>query len=256
MKPRRVVPSHIHRVPPPQQVRREEVTSNTCALGPLTEAIDTFEQELGGREVLRATLFLGESLSPALQRLLILLSSQQKVRSSLSTLCQKAGVAPGDFFAAFKGAMIARAQILMLHRVAHDGPAVMEAILLQARDREESCPFCKGDGSKSTSDGLVPCRACKGTGVRKVHGKLPQQKLVLELLGFLKKSGGLTILQNNQQGIAVTSPVPASIGGSLGALQQVIGDLMYGSTAKTLSKEAPAAPEEEPEAPQVLDAQP
>ena len=180
---------HARPVAEPESSRPAD--ENVLAKRNLANALNEFEQQIGGRDVLRDVLILGERLDNRLQKLLILLSSSQLTRTPLYNLCKKARVEPGEFFAALKPALIARAQVLMLHRVARSGPAVVASILDQAMDRHVPCPACDGDGQ---IDGK-PCKKCHGTTIKKLPGKLAQQKLVLDLLGFLKKGGGLTITQ-------------------------------------------------------------
>lgn len=213
----------------------------------MIDALDGIEKALGGRSAIYSTLILAEQLDPSLKKLLYMMQSVHFARTPLYTICERAHIHPGDFLAVLKAAMISRAQLMMLHKVVVEGPEVMNALLAQAVDREELCPKCEGEGKTGSGEQESTCKACKGKGTKKIAGKIAQQKIVLELLGFLKKTGGLTIMQNNQQGV-VTPVNPPSVGGSLEALQQVVTDLMYGKALPSSVKAAKQAIQAAPEA--------
>lgn len=202
-------------------------------------AIQAFEKLLGGRAGLAADLLLSPDLTPTIRRVLELIYDPRFDREPLGRLCAKAGLTPGEFFAAFRDAAIAKAHVQALQKLADALPQLTVDLLTQAVHHEETCHRCEGETTITVTmkakrrgqppiDTIKTCPTCRGTGLVRVKADLETQKIALELIGLLKKSGGITLTQQ-QLTMSAKPSLDASESplGGLAQLQQAVSGILF-----------------------------
>lgn len=213
-------------------------------------SVAAFEKAIGGRPALIEALASGAE-SPDVQAVLRIIADPHYDRWTLARICQKAGITPWQLFSAFKSAAIARAHVLALLEGANRTPQVTKEIFDSAVKHEETCTACNGLGTivseptkKDPNPPPATCLHCNGVGTLWVPGSLEHQKLALDLVGLVKKSGGVQIA------VPITNNLPGSQpGGSLEQLQQAVSTILY------RSRQSPQ-PSDEPEPSEPIDVEP
>ena len=209
-------------------------------------AIAAFETVLGGRELLTAELITSPDLTPAIQRVLTLIYDPRFDREPLGHLCAKAGVSPGEFFASFRDATLAKANVQAMRQIAEALPKLTADLLVQSVGHDERCEDCQGEktirvtvadkqGRKRQVD--QPCSACRGKGTVWVKGNLEVQKIALELAGLLRKGGGGVSITNQQLNVQKSAAVDAGGADGLAQLQQAVSGILFG---RDLPRSSPA----------------
>lgn len=218
------------------------LASPTFANPHAAPAVKTFEAVLGGRSALAEELLTSPELTPRIQRVLTLILDPRFDKYPLAYLCEKAGVLPGDLFASFRDATLAKANLLALRVAADKLPGMLAEMMRDAVDREIVCPECQGlrvttpeptDAQKNPTP--ERCRSCFGHGVTILKADRAVQKIALELTGLLRKNGGITVQQTNQT-LQVNDPPVTTGAGGLAQLQQAVSGILFGGPLR------PAAP--------------
>lgn len=152
------------------------------------EAIEAFARAVGGRDQLAESLAIAGAGSDV-EHITALLLDPRYARWPLPRLCATAGISVAQLFAAYRKAGLARAHIRATHTIAEKLPAVVTDVM----DRALSDPTVE------------------------------RHKLALELGQLLEKKGGILVQQNN-----LAQTTMATGAGSLEALQQAVGDVLFG----------------------------
>ncbi len=212
----------------------------------IAAAANQIEKDLGGRAAIVAALAVTD-LTPEISLIVGFLGDPQYDTTPLADLCQQAGIAPAEVLAAYKAAVVGRAQLLSLATVAAEGPKVVAALTKRAQDHTVPCLECRGTGktkrlrkdpkTKVEQEVDEICVPCSGLGTVLRHADPAAQDRVLDLLGLLPKGSGssLAIGVNIQQG----STGSAFGGGSLEQLQDAVSTIL--TTARTTRANQPAA---------------
>jgi hypothetical protein len=167
-----------------------------------TEAIEVFAKAVGGRQQLADTLALAGTGS-SVEQITTLLLDPRYAQWSLARLCQTVGITVAELFAAYRTAMIARAQIESTHIIAKKLPPIVTDVM-----------------DKALSDPTVE-----------------RHKLALELGQLLDKKGGFLVQQN-----VVAAQLSAAAPGALEQLQQAVGDLLFGGAPVPTPPSEPGDP--------------
>lgn len=158
----------------------------------------TFEHAIGGRSVLVEEMQEAE-LDPAQQRLLALLEDPGHSHVSLATLCKLAGLRMAEVIQFMRDHTWNKAFLAAHRKFAERLSGVAEQVALEATNHTERCGCTYG------ATGEIPanpdCKNCKGKGLQYFRGSHDHQTTVLEVMGLLKKGGGVTV--NNQQNVGV-----------------------------------------------------
>lgn len=162
-------------------------------------ALEQFEAQVGGREVLVETLELAQ-LDKKQEHLLNLLLDPRRQKDTINTIARDAGMKPAAVIELFRSASFAKAHALAMNHMATALPAVVEDITSKAIDAKIECPTCFG--AKQISN--VDCPTCYGKGQIMRYSDLDRQKILLESAGITKKGGGVSVSVNQQ--VAVTNP--------------------------------------------------
>jgi len=196
----------------------------------LSYAIETFEQQLGGREVLVEVLAQADS-SDTIQRILSFLGNADHQHNSLATVCLLADCTPGDLFLAYERALKTRAKVLASIPIARELPYVAEDAMRRARTHKVLCPECNGTRHvKTRVKGEVvvsPCQWCEEGWINQ-EPSLDQQKLALELGELVQRSGGTSIHNENVQ---ETKTLNVGLGASLAKLQAEAAKIVFTTQA-------------------------
>jgi hypothetical protein len=193
-------------------------------------AVEAFQQAVGGRAALIDALEIG-SPRPEIDKVLDLLADGRFDRTSLREVCDLAGITVAELMVAFRSATLIKAQIAATAQIAARIGPIVDDVLTRAAPHDAICETCGGRGQITPDPTRVvpnpspqPCRPCQGRGHRRVVPDLERQKLALDLAELLKKSGGLTITQQQM------TVLPASRGGvgDLERLQAALGDVFTG----------------------------
>lgn len=211
------------------------------------KAIEAFEEALGGREAMVQELLTSPDLSDPIRKVLTLILDPRFGQESLGYLCASAGVAPGEVFAAFRDATVAKANIHALRLVAARLPEITLKVIEAALGAEISCPKCYGVGmvDKRVKDKLIEavCPACHGTKVIKQQPDPDRQDRILELVGLLKGSGSAISITNQQQNNVAIPTEDVAGGAGLAQLQQAVSSLLFARPAVIdVTPTAPAGP--------------
>lgn len=225
------------------------------------KAVEVFVAVLGGREGLINELLISPEITPRIQSVLTLVLDPRFADYPLAYLCDKAGLVPGEVFAAFRDAKVALANIEAMRRVANALPDIVDQFLRDAVDREQSCAVCHGTGTVTVQEGSrrtapkaprhAPCKDCYGRGTILVPANREAQKTVFEIIGLLRKSG-LSVNQFTQlnQQTTLDLQVDASDGSAgLAQLQQAVSGILFGQplALPVPQGEESLAPERAPE---------
>lgn len=226
-----MVPAGAISLRPPTAVAEVPLFEHEAA----APAIETFQAALGGRAHLTEELLASPDLTTPIRKVLTLILDPRFDQYPLAAICAKAQITPGEFFAAFRDATLAKATILALRTVATKLTEVVTAVITDALDHPALCPLCTGSKKylhvpKKGDPSIVDCPRCNGTGHVIVAADADKQKTVLELAGLLKKGGGISIgmQQTAVAQAAATSTSPTS-GVTLAQQQQVIHDILRGT---------------------------
>lgn len=202
-------------------------------------AVAMFEEVLGGRPGLVAELLTSPDITPRIKSVLNLTLDPRYDHHSLAYLCAKAGVAPGEVFAAFKDAAIAKAHVHAVKLVAEQIPQIMAEMLQQATTHDATCGTCGGlkvtfpEPTKQNAHPTpVTCVSCDGKGTISMPGLRDVQKLALELIGLTGKNGGIQMIQQNNTQVNV-SEGSGSIAGGLAQLQQAVSGILFGGGGRS-----------------------
>jgi hypothetical protein len=170
----------------------------------LREALDRFEEALGGRDSLVEALLLAPP-DPDRDALMGLLADPQNDMRTLGTIAGDLDFSAGEVLALFRDGERAKAQILALHEVTSQAPAVARDVMRRAQNHYRLCSGCNGTGQTwfqaEDKDGTpigdptkVAHRFCEGTGQILVDASLDHQKLALDMSGLISKSGPGTVV--------------------------------------------------------------
>lgn len=194
-------------------------------------AIDTFAKVLGGRADLAAELLTSPDLTAPIRKVLLLILDPRFDRHSLSKLCDEAGLTPGEFFAAFRDATLAKANITAIRKVAERLVAITECVLDGAVNQLIVCEECNGStqqlyppARKGQDPTIGKCLRCNGHGEVPVRADFEKQKIALELGGLLKKGPAVQLNQLHQS-LHLTQ---SGSGSNLAQLQQAAAAVMFG----------------------------
>jgi hypothetical protein len=179
-----------------------------------TGAIEVFTKAVGGRQQLAEVLAVA---SPAgeLDTVTTYLLDPRYEAWSLSRLCTHAGITVAHLFAAYKKALLVRAQIEATHIIAAKLPPVVDDVMTRAAPQRVAC---------SCLEATRPaCPTCRGTGLTTSEPAVDRQKLALELGQLLEKKGGIVMQQNTIAAGALASTRT----GALEQLHQAVGDLLF-----------------------------
>lgn len=241
----------------PRQVLRQAAaltvspTAEVEARDSADAALRAFLSAVGGRQALVETLELGATATEV-DRVLDLLADPRYESWSVARICRLAGLSVADLLTAFRSATLIRAQVKATVAIAKQLPAVVEDVMKRAQPYEETCDVCDGLGQvtpKPTKKNPNPppehCRACKATGRRMLLPDLERQKLALDLGDLVKKSGGITLSQQN-----LTVHAGGGVGqtGLLERQQQALARALAAPLVLDLPSEPAAPPPAEPEA--------
>lgn len=200
--------------------------------------ITQIERNLGGRDVILAELLRAPNLDPQIRALLDLLYDPRFDQLPLPILCERVGITPGDLFAAFRDATIATAHIHAVRMVAARLPQVITNLVDQAVDHQAPCPSCEG----TKVEGQI-CPRCKDRGTITVMANADQQKVVLEMMGLLKKGVGFQLTDNSTTTITQQQTnLGGGAGGSLFDLQKAVGAVLHRQALRLPTTETAAVP--------------
>lgn len=204
--------------------------------------LQEIEADLGGRDALVGMLALAP-LTPDLHFILGLLGDPRSKGQSLAAICAMGNVLPGELLRQLASAALLRGKVLAQQKIATGIAAVAEDVMRRAAPYEDVCNGgCSGTGSitqdpspTNPNPGPEPCEVCRGTGKLIYRPDLERQKLAIEMAQLLPKSGGINILnqQNNQGG---------SVSGGQGLAEQVTkltDRILYGSGTLEEAQERP-----------------
>jgi hypothetical protein len=170
----------------------------------LREALDRFEEALGGRDLLVEALLLAPP-DPDRDALMGLLADPQNDYRTLGTIAGDLNFSAGEVLALFRDGERAKAQILALHEVTSQAPAVARDVMRRAQNHYRLCTGCNGSGEvwdqpknkagDPIGDAVKVAHAyCDGTGQILVDASLDHQKIALDLVGLLSKGGPGTVV--------------------------------------------------------------
>lgn len=111
-------------------------------------------------------------------------------------LCVAAGVKPSEILHFFRESLYARSFVDAHRRMAERLPEVAGDVAEKALNHVEECGACKVRGVVEEG-----CPACGGTGQVYYRASFQHQTTVLEVMGMLKRGGGVTV--NQQQNVGV-----------------------------------------------------
>lgn len=157
-----------------------------------------FEKALGGREALVEELSSAD-LDPRQQKLIDLIIDPVNESVGLAKLCSLAGLRPSELLHMFREATWARAYTEAHRKIAERVPDVAEGIAERATNHTERCGCTYGAEGPIEAD--ADCPQCKGKGIRFFRADAGAQETVLEVMGLLKRGGGVQVAM--QQNIAV-----------------------------------------------------
>ena len=155
--------------------------------------MEAFEEAVGGREKLIDTLSLAP-MDKKQEHFLRMLSDPKRASDSLATLVLDAGLLPTAVMELFRNAAFAKAHAIAMSQISTAVPEVISDMIGKSVDSEVTCPDCFGervDGS--------PCLRCRDRGTILRVSDIDRQKLLLEISGVHKKSGGVNVQVNQQQ---------------------------------------------------------
>lgn len=164
-----------------------------------TRDLDAFERALGGREALVAELSSAD-LDPRQQKLIDLVLDPLNEKVPLAQLCALAGLRPTEVLHMFREASWSKAYTDAHRRIAKRVPEVAENMAERATNHTERCGCTFGpDGEVLEAD--PDCQHCKGKGYRFFRADAEAQVTVLEVVGLIKRGGGVQV--GIQQNLAI-----------------------------------------------------
>lgn len=194
-----------------------------------TASFKAFESICGGRQALVAKLALVAAGKDE-DYVVGLLADPRYEHEPLAGVCRAGKITLQRLMGLYRDAALVSAQVGAIDRVAQGLPAVAADVMTRSIEHRVTCPVCQGLATitpNPTKDDPNPeprpCRACAGHGSTIEQPAHETQKTALELGGLLKKGGGLTIQQNNQQ-IALSA---GSAG--FGDLVEKLDEVLFGS---------------------------
>lgn len=206
------------------------------------EPINAFEQALGGRGELLATLSLDSS--PEIKELLALLLDPEYDTKSLGFLANAVGISLTDLLRAFRNGVLAKAHILSSQRIAEKLPEVVADVMKRAAPYEEPCDACDATGLmtvkptkkvQNPDPAQISCTICRGKGNVIRLPELDRQRLALEIGELIKSpKGGPTVLQQFNLGNNAAPSAGDPQAGALEKMQQAVTDILYGSRGSVI----------------------
>ena len=112
-----------------------------------------------------------------------------------------------------------RLHVGILRATAHL-PQIMEDTAIDAKSSSETCLTCGGEGQVGKDDKRAVCRECRGLGSVRIMGDIENRKLMMEMVGLVRKGGGVII--NNSQQVGVGTPQADSFESLIGRASKVI----------------------------------
>lgn len=181
-------------------------------------AIAQLEAAIGGRQALVDT-FVAAPPDAECDRLLGLIADPRHDHRTLASLCAEAGLTAGELLRLYRTAAVAKAQVLAIHEVAQEAPAVVRDVMRRAQNHYRLCTGCFGSGEvwqqPEDADGnplgepvKVPHRLCDGTGQLLSDASLDHQKLALDLAGLVSKGGPSIQIDNSRTSVTAIAAVP------------------------------------------------
>jgi hypothetical protein len=213
-------------------------------------ALDSLVAVLGGKAQLLDTLAVACDV-PEVEDLLKLFLDPQYEKISLRKLCTLAGLTVVDLFAAYKKAMVVKAQLVAYQAITDAILPVVQDVMKRAAPYQIPCYDCGGVGlipdpeAKAGDPAERTCPTCAG---RKELLQLPdldRQKVALELAQLVQKgSFGINLQQNN---LTVPPPQPDATDGTgnLIALQHAVRELLSGPRQPLPAVDAEVIPQPE-----------
>lgn len=249
-------------VPPPQVApqdppppKRHPRTIAAEAQQVVTEAMRSFEQAVGGRKRAVEVLALAE-LDPKVDPETVeyvtgLIADPRNADKSLAQIAKEGGIDFLDLLRIYRNAMVSRAHLFALEQISQQIPAVVADVMRKAVPYTDVCSDCLGAATVTANPTKAepnptpqPCETCRGTGELLYPPSLEVQKLALQLGGLLK-SGGLTIVQTQQNALIQANGAGGGPGDLFLKVQQAADEILFGTRPPT---EASADP--------VIDAEP
>ena len=177
----------------------------------LDEASKAFEAAAGGRDSLVAHL-CHLPLTPEQDLIVGMIADPRNRLHSLGRICQLADITFGGLLELFRKAGFAKAQVEAMQKVWAKTPAVADDVMSRALPRVVPCRACRGRGGRKVrakgEDGrtLQPlawvdedCIACGGSGSITHEPEHDRQRTALELAGLLNTPGSPNVQVNVQQ---------------------------------------------------------
>lgn len=189
-------------------------------------AIEQVVKALGGRGSLLDALSVAAD-APEVERIVALLVDPRYDGISLRRLCSMAGLTVVDLFAAYKKAMVVKAQLVAYQAITDHLLPVVVDVMKRAAPYKIPCYDCAGAGlvaGEKAGDPPVTCATCAGQKELLQLPDLDRQKLALELGQLVQKSAGINI-QQNQLTVPPPEPDPAQGRGTLIELQHALAEL-------------------------------
>jgi len=81
-------------------------------------------------------------------------------------------------------------------------PQIMEDTAIDAKSTDHACLKCGGEGQVGQGESRAVCRECRGAGSIRVLGDIENRKLMMEMVGLVRKGGGVVINNSQQVGVA------------------------------------------------------
>lgn len=206
-----------------------QTTLSDAELDANQAAIEQVVKALGGRGNLLDALSVAAD-APEVEKIVQLLVDPRYDQISLRRLCSMAGLTVVDLFAAYKKAMVVKAQLVAYQAITDHLLPVVVDVMKRAAPYTIPCYDCGATGqvaAEKVGDPALVCPTCAG---RKELLQLPdldRQKLALELGQLVQKSAGINI-QQNQLTVPPVEPEPAPGRGTLIELQHAISELQSG----------------------------
>lgn len=192
-------------------------------------AIEQVVKALGGRGNLLDALSVAAD-APEVEKIVQLLVDPRYDQISLRRLCSMAGLTVVDLFAAYKKAMVVKAQLVAYQAITDHLLPVVVDVMKRAAPYKIPCYDCAGSGEmagEKPGDPKVICSTCAGQKELLQLPDLDRQKLALELGQLVQKSAGINI-QQNQLTVPPPDSEPTQGRGTLIELQHALADLQRG----------------------------
>lgn len=134
------------------------------------------------------------------------LSDPESDSEPLAYILNRVGVGVGQLLMLYRDAVVLRAQVEALGKLAEVLPAAMADLMsYTVVGPNEKCQKCSGTGMRQTKKGEKPCHYCDEGHVQR-GSDLDRQKVAFEIAGLLKKGGGAQVQIVNQTTVGGFDP--------------------------------------------------